>query len=311
MIFCAVVLIVFPIAMSSMTGEITATDWVYRHAPWIDRYLHGDFTPLVEYLPGFHFLMMPFVLLLGDNIGYMQIVFSVLSTFGILYMVFKTDNENAVLYSAMLLASSIAFVMFAGSLMPQALDYFLFPLAIVFYSKKRVKSCVAVLLLDFAMHGTGFIFLGILTLHSFIVKKYKFCATLVCVLFLLSPIFSYYMFGISPDQSFFYDYEAQKIWESQYLWPPWNFFIYSGIMTWILLPYALWKSRNKFTEMQLLYVLWIAAFLPFLVFELGIWRMVSYQIVPLSLLVASIISKDINKDKEIGKTIKEAIEGLW
>lgn len=116
------------------------------------------------------------------------------------------------------------------------------------------------------------------------------------MLLIMTPIFYYYQFGAVRDYFVnIWDVEAQEIWERQYLDPWWKFFALSGFMTWILLIPAgkkLIENKFKLTDMQILYVLWILAFLPLLIFRMGIWRMISYQIVPLSLLVASVMSNE-------------------
>jgi len=305
MLAVAIIFLLFPIINSTLTTDkITATDWVYRHSVWIDQYLTGDFSAIQSYPPLFHWLMLPFVAI-NFPIKYFQIIFAVLSISSILYFVYKKENEKAVIYSAVLLAGSIAFVEFSGSLMPQALDYILFPLAILLYYRKHTKSMIAVLLIMMLMHGTGFLFVFVLLAHALLTKYKKMIKTLIILLLLLLPIFYYYQFYAvqtfeqNTIMSEIHNIDAQNEWDAQYYNPLWKFFGMSGFLTWILLFPAIYKvikKRFKLTDTQILYIIWVAVFLPFPFFSMGFWRMVSYQIVPLSLLVASLLSEEkVNK----------------
>lgn len=294
-LFCALILIVMPVVLSTLTGKITATDWTYRHSHWIDKYLHGDFSTLLIYPPLFHFLMLPFVAINFPMIWF-QVVFIILSTFGILYMAYKIENEKIAIFLSMLLATSIAYIQFASALMPQAFDFFFFSLGIVFYYKNKVKIVSFIAVMLFLFHLTGLLFSSMLLIHSILTKRYKFAKYMLVVSFILLIgvlyyHFSYYWFP-TPYQ---WDFESQKIWESQYLEPFWNFFFFSGFLTWILLPYGCYKAyieKYKLTDKQLLYIIWIIVFSILWILDKGIWRMVSFQIVPLSLLVSSLVSKD-------------------
>lgn len=316
MVFCAIIFTLSPVILSTFTSdEITATDWTYRHSVWIEQYLHKDFTPILQYYPMFHFIMLPFVFI-GFPMRFFQIIFAVLSLFGVLYMTKRLEGDKSLFFVAIMSACSIAFVEFSSALMPQALDYFLFPMAVVFYSSKRVKTAMILCLSIFLMHGTGFIFFGIFLVHSLLTRRFKRALGILLVIIALSPVFYYYNFG-APTENFIniWDAEAQAEWERQYIEPFYNFFFFSGFMTWILLLPASKKlidRKFKLTDNQLLYIVWTAMFLPFIPFKMGIWRMISYQIVPLSLLVASILGSDENGDaiRQEGdeKRISEAME---
>lgn len=321
-IACALLFVIVPVVLSTMTGEITATDWIYRHRLWIDEYLSGDFSRLLSYPPLFHWLLMP----LADvnfPMQWLQPIFAIMTTFSILSMTYKLEGEKTAVYLSVLLASSIAYVGFCSALMPQALDYFLFPFMILFYSQGRVKESIILGLVIFFMHGTGFIFLGILFGHSLLMKRYKRAKIYLAVMLILLPIFIWYSFIAVP---FDFDAQAQIDAEKKYTEPFWNFFFFSGFMTWFLLAYIIYEKikgyRNYrktiesisngsienllghykdlyksidtylFTEAQLFYIIWILAFVPLYFFQMGLWRMISYQIVPLSLLVASMVKKE-------------------
>jgi hypothetical protein len=289
----AIILFITPAVTSTLSGTITATDWLYRHSEWIGQYLKGDFMPIFEYPPLFHWMML---LPVYFNVEiYFQVVFGLLAFFGILYAALKLEGEKAMLITAVLLAVSIAFVEFSSALMPQALDYFLFSLILLAYFKNRYVITTALSVIMFFTHNTGLIFIGILLVHSLLTKRYKFAKIFLAMLLLISPLFYYYQFVAVQNLKEVWNYEAQAQWEAAYMNPWWRFFALSGLLTWVMLPLALWKlykKKFKLSDTQLLYIVWIAAFLSFLPFNEGIWRMISYQIVPLSLLVASLVSKN-------------------
>lgn len=285
-----------PIVISTLSGGINSTDWTYRHSVWVDKYIQGDFSPIYYYLPLFHFIMIPFVLI-NFPVELFQIFFASITTFGILYFAYKMEKDKVVLLVAILLASSIAYVQIAGAMMPQGFDYFLFPLAVIFFFKNDFKKSLPLLMLNFFIHHAGLIFIVILMLFSLLTKRYKWFKVLLVITILLAPIFYYYHFVacnlVFPNA---YDHDAQIEWEKQFIDPPWKFFVFSGFMTWLLFPLAIYKlirNKIKLTETQVLYTLWILAFLPLPFVNVGIWRMISYQIVPLTLLVASITSDDV------------------
>jgi len=298
--FSALILILLPITISTLsTNQISSTDWIYRHNEWINRYLRGDFTPVYEYPPLFHFLMLPFVYF-DFPIIYFQIIFAILSTFGILYYVKKMENEKAMILMAMLMATSIAYIEFSSALMPQALDYFLFPLILIAYFRGKNLTVLTGITVIFFMHLTGIIFLGILLIHSLLAKRYKFMYAAVILMLVFLPISYYYVFSPFSYQ-FIWDFQAQTQWESFYISPIYRFFVLSGFLTWILLPFAGYKlirQKFKFDEKLLLYVIWILGFLPLAIFNFGIWRAISYQIIPLSLFAATVISKALNSDEK-------------
>jgi hypothetical protein len=231
--------------------------------------------------------MLPFVYFHFPVI-YFQVIFAVLSTFGILYYVRKIENEKVMILMAMLMATSVAFIEFSSALMPQALDYFLFPLILIAYFKGKNLTVLTGITVIFFMHIIGIIFLGILLIHSLLTKRYKFMYASLLLIVILLPILYHYTNVVQTE----WDFKAQAQWESFYISPIYKFFILSGFITWILLPftiYKLTKQKFKLDEKLLLYAIWILGFLPMAIFNFGIWRAVSYQIIPLSLFVATVI----------------------
>lgn len=295
MLLAAAILIILPIVNSTLASdEITSTDWVYRHTVWIDYYLKGDFSPALQYPPLFHFLMLPFVAA-GFAIKYMQIVFCVLNLVAVYYFLKHAESESTLLITFMLLATSVTFVGYSSALMPQALDYVLFPMMILLYLKGKDNAAVLVGAAIFAMHLSGLLFMGIIFLHALITKNRAWKKYLIAALILV-PIFFYYetvAVSLQHDMiEFTWDAVAQAEWESQFL-EPLKFIIYSGFMLYVLFPFAVYgaiKKKFKFTKTQLLYIIWIAVFLLMAFSHFGVWRMVSYLILPFSLLTASLVS---------------------
>jgi hypothetical protein len=318
----AFLMIILPIIISTfLSNQITASDWLYRHSVWISQYLKGDFSPILQYPPLFHWMMLPFVAI-NFPVKYFQIIFIILSTLGILYFVYKKESEETLKNTAILLMTSIPYILFSGALMPQGLDYLFFPLAVIFYYQNRVKSSVAMIMLDFLMHPIGMLFAGILFLHSLLTKRYKFAKIFLIIILIFLPIFYYYSFVSSQLVGLSWNYQAQNEWESQFINPLWKFFALTGLLTWTYLPVALWKLKKKkfkLTETQLLYAIWIITFFLFIPFNLGIFRMMSYIILPMSIFVASLIEsfsikemiqklfkKRINDKNEIEKRFNDA-----
>jgi len=270
-IYTAFFMIIMPIIISTiLSDKITATDWIYRHSVWINQYLRGDFSPIFVYPPLFHWMMLPFVAF-NFPIKYFQIIFIILSTFGIFYYTYKKESEEILKNAAILLMTGIPYILFSGALMPQALDYFFFPLILLAYFKNNHKIVVISLFLMIFFHITAFIFAGILFLHSLLTKRYKFTKSIFALLLILAPFAFYYNYSAyAIDFQNKYDYKAQIQWESQFISPIWKFFMLSGILTWIYLPFAiykLYKKKFKINDTQLLYLLWISAFTLLMFFQ--------------------------------------------
>jgi hypothetical protein len=291
-IIFAYVIILSYIIFTTFINGITATDWIYRHSEWISRYLKGDFSPIQEYPPLFHFIMLPFVAL-QFPVKYFQILFIFLSTSSLFYFAYKKEDEKVLRDFSILVVGALPFIMFSGALMPQAFDYILFPLICLAYFKNKYATAIIGLLTIFFMHEVGIIFMGILFLHSLLTRRKKFALYLLITIILILPIFYYYEFESLQNLKYEWDIKAQNEWESQFINPIWKFFALSGLFTWIYLPKALLnlkKIKFKLSEIHILYLIWIIGFLPLGIFDYGIWRMMSYIIVPLSLFVTSLVS---------------------
>lgn len=296
MLFCAILLMILPIFLSTVSSDkIMNTDWTYRHSEWIKYYLRGDLRPALEYPPLFEMMMTPFVAV-NFPVKYFQVLFIILTAASMLYYLRKHESENATLMAFFMLATSITFVEYAGSLMPQGLDFVIFPFMLIFYYRGQWKTVLGLALTLSLMHSIGIIFTGTIALHALLTKNKDWKKYVLFTALVILPIFLFYFYSSSGLQNqllqYRWDYNAQAEWDSQFLEPT-MFFIYSGFLIWILMPYALyrlWKNKFKLTQTQLMYVLLTMAFVILWVGNFGVWRMISYQVVPLALLVASLIS---------------------
>jgi hypothetical protein len=207
----------------------------------------------------------------------------------------------------------------SSALMPQALDLLFFLPAIYFFMKGKYNHSAVILFLGLLMHTTFLIYLAVLALFSLLTKRYKFVIYAVIMVLLVSPLYYHYFFaptmqGVTVQ----WDSKAQCEWDSQFYMPLWKFFEMSGVMSWLILPFVvweLWKQKFKITEMQLLYILWMIAFIPmFLGFTFtptfkigecgGIWRTMSFFIIPMMLFEASVLINLIKLNKVVSSEDK-------
>jgi hypothetical protein len=185
--------------------------------------------------------------------------------------------------------------------------------------KGKYNHSAVILFLGLLMHTTFLIYLAVLALFSLLTKRYKFVIYAVIMVLLVSPLYYHYFFaptmqGVTVQ----WDSKAQCEWDSQFYMPLWKFFEMSGVMSWLILPFVvweLWKQKFKITEMQLLYILWMIAFIPmFLGFTFtptfkigecgGIWRTMSFFIIPMMLFEASVLINLIKLNKVVSSEDK-------
>ena len=279
------ILILAPITVQTFTvGRITATDWVYRHSVWIGQYLAGDFSMLVNYPPLFHLVMSPFVAASAPVI-YLQIVFTALNAVAILWFM-RRDGENAVLIAAMLLATSLAFLQMYGSLMPQSLDLLILLPTLVLYLRGRYFPAALGIVGLLFVHLAGAFYFTAFLVHALLTKRYQFVKWLVVIALAISPLYFNYIFGFSLSG---WDVATQSDWESQFL--GWRFFFTTSLFAWLLLPWTLKRLRkaNKLTETQLFYIIWAAVFVPLAFTDQGLWRAMSFIVIPFIMLTASVL----------------------
>lgn len=279
------IFLIIPITYMTLNSDmVTASDWV-RHLNWIERYIKGDPTPLLEYPPLFHWLMLPLVYF-NFPVKYFQIFFIILASASIIYFTRKMEGKYPMILITILMATSLAYLMWFSALMPQSLDYFLFPLILLaYFNDKRLLVLLGIVTIFF-MHVMGMMFLAILMVHASLTNRRNFLYPLLILLIVLLPYFYLLMQNLAGNEMFI-NYEVEAFYLN-----PFRFFFLSGIFTWILLPLAshkLIKEKVKFDERLLLYIIWIVCFIPMGIFGYGIWRMVSYIIIPLSLFVIRVI----------------------
>lgn len=281
---------------SPYANGAAAEDW-NRHSVWVQRLIKGDFTTIYEYPPFFHLFMIPFVLLLNDSIKYFQIIFAILVIASMSYYLYKKEGKNAMILAFFLFSTSIVFQIYFFTLTPQVLDYILFPLIIMAYFNKKyfITSLGLVALMYNHLAGIAF-FLVFLVYSLFYDKRYLKYLLLVVILSL--PIF--YIYYSWNFISFCSEITGKYFWETGQLWQTgwdlqftgvwYKFLFYTGLAIWVLLPISLYfliKNKFKLNDLQKFYLVWILCFLPLLFFN--VWRGMSYLIIPLTILEASII----------------------
>lgn len=304
MLMCVCFFIIAPVVFSTVTTQqISATDWIYRHTVWIDRYIHGDLTPIWEYPPLFHLSMLPFVRD-GFNMVLFQIIFSILNLVVIFWFVSKMHGREAMLLAGMMMATNYAYMQISSALMPQALDLLFFLPAIYFLINRKYNYSTVILFSGLLMHTTFLIYTVILALFSLLTKRYKFLPYAIIIILLVLPLYyHYFIIPTTQGVTVQWDSTAQCDWDMQFYTPLWKFFAMSGLISWFLLPFVineLCKQKFKLTEMQILYIIWMIAVLPLILgvsfyptFKIemcgGVWRGMSFFIIPMMLFEASIL----------------------
>lgn len=274
-------------------------DWTKYHAIAVQKYMSWDFSHLSIYPPLFHFLMIPAVYFFGSSIQYFQIIFSMITYSAVLYFFYRMEGLKAAALAGLGLLLSISFFQYSFSLTPEFLDLTLFPFTILFYLKNRYVTASSLLLVLFYSHYPAALFFIILFSYSLIYKR-DFLKYLLVVGVLSIPTIIYMIPKISWMLYFLaLPYQGMTILTEtgyHFIFPLNNLMIYSGVFIWLMLPftiYGMWRLK-KFDMKQLLYVLWILAFIP--LFFTDFYRWITFFIVPFSIFEGSVISKLIKED---------------
>lgn len=294
---------------------VSHEDW-NRHSVWIKNIINGNFSTIYDYPPYFHLTMIPFVLLLGENIRFMQIIFAVLTTAMILYFAYEMENKYVMIFLSILLGTNIVFITFNSQLVPQTLDYYIFPLVVMSFFKKKNFIASAGLISLIYNHLVGIFFLGIIFIYS-IFKRKDFLKYFIFIVICCLPIFFIYYLPNLIDIIRFFDGKVdnnmfivggnattnftetgqmfENSWSKQFVSPIENFFIFNGFIAWSLLPfslYILYRKKFKLSEMQIFYIVWCLCLMPMIIFNALRWS--SYFMIPFSLLIVSIlVGKDV------------------
>jgi hypothetical protein len=263
-------------------------DWNYRHVKWVQSYLKLDFSPLKIYMPFFHFLMLPAVYFFSSSVKYIQIIFSGTVFISIFYMVKEIENFNVAVLTGTFLVSSPAFIQFSLMLSPSAIDFIVFPLLIVCLFKNKFKTSSALMIVLFLNHFLGIIYFSIILIYSYFYKR-NFLKYLLSTLIIGIPITLFYSVPVLTAllNNPVIDINSLDI---NFIYPIQNIILYLGTLNCLALPflfYAMYKFR-RYHRKQLLYAVWIIAFLP--LFFIAMFRWVSLFIIPFSIFEASIIS---------------------
>ena len=295
---------------NTINAGITAEDW-NRHGPWTEALLAGKPIPLSVYPPAFHIFMAPFVWLFGDQIAWMQIVLAALVNFTLLFIVHKYHGQTATLVMAILMLSNLCFLIYYDSLTPQTLDIVLFPIFMHLLITKRYALAILPLVFIGYSHQFGFVFLVAATIYSLVYKR-EFIKFLMVAYILLIPMIYFqfvpFVMQVLFDQSAIraiipnsgmvnVDYQMFATAETLYFEQPLNLLAFTGFTLPLALYtiYRLFKDRKtyKLSDSQKFYIIWAICFIPALYFS--IWRGMSYEVVPLMLLTASLFTNRENR----------------
>jgi hypothetical protein len=274
-------------------------DWTKYHAIAVQKYMSWDFSQLSIYHPFFHILMIPAVYFFSSNIQYFQVIFSLITYSAVLYFFYKMEGFNATVLAGTGLLLSISFFQWSFSLTPEFLDLTLFPLLLLSYLKNRYVIASLLLLVLFYSHLTAALFFIILFSYSLIYKrdflKYLLVIGILSIptIIYMIPRFSWMLHLLAlPYQGMSIETETSY----HFIFPLNNLIIYSGVLIWLMLPftiYGMWKLK-RFDRKQLLYALWILAFIP--LFFTDFCRWITYFIIPFSIFEGSVISKLIKEE---------------
>jgi hypothetical protein len=191
------------------------------------------------------------------------------------------------------------------TLTPQVLDFILFPMIIIAYFKDRYTLASIGMIALFYNHMFGIVVFAVMLCHSLILKR-NFLKYLLAVLICSLPIiFIYYVptfFGayISPVKTvglnMINDFSEthqfwQNAWDKQFVWPIERFIVFTGFLSWVLLPVTIYgmHKQKKFDSWQLMMAIWCAVLMPIFIFN--VWRWASYFMIPLSIFEVSVISR--------------------
>jgi hypothetical protein len=152
----------------------------------------------------------------------------------------------------------------------------------------------------------GAVFFGIMLVHSLLTKR-KFLKYLMVVLVCTLPMIYFYyiplfMDVVSPNymvltgttnpKSFAETSQIwQTAWDKQFVWPIERFVVFTGFLSWVLLPvtiYGMYKQK-KFDSWQLMLAVWCMCLMPIFIFN--VWRWASYFMIPFSIFEASVIAR--------------------
>lgn len=310
-IILALMLVIPSIYATITLKEPTSWDWRVQHSSWIDNFLMGKKDVFKNYFGDagfypflFHVIMTIPYLLLGSNIKFLQILFAILSSGSVLYLVYKLEGRMATLISGFVLSSSYVYLMFSSTLTPQVFDFILFPIAYLLLSNKKYLYSSVVILAIMHLHLFGIVFYGIFFIYSLLVDK-KFIKYLLIILILSIPVIIFYYYPVINymlhlNKDFMASYtnnysKALQVWitpkEIFYCYPIEHLIIFSGV-AFLLLPFCVLKMRGKkaYNKQQLFYCICCLCFLPFMFFSY--WRFLSYFILMLAIFEGSLLSDE-------------------
>ena len=305
-------MVVIPSLTQTLKSSVPAGEDWNRHSIWIERYISGDFTPIDEYPPMFELFMIPFYIITGyPNIRFFQPLFAFLSIFAIISLAKKTMNMDGVLFSSLIVSTSYDFVVYAGSLLPQTLDYIFLPVSIILFFEKKYTKTAFIIWFLLGTHNFGVFIYIMFFIYSYLVDK-EFLKYLVIVAIfglVFLPSFLQMTNVISTGGrweneemvfkvSFFDRFQLWTTpWDDFLMYPMEHFITFSGFLLWFLLPLTLWSMKKNpyYDKYQLFYVIWFFVIIPLVFFNTLRWW--SYSIVPASLFCGSVIGNYLKNNK--------------
>ena len=316
-----------PVIQTTLTlGRPSGEDW-NRHSLMIEDYMSGDLDKIVDrfigYSPTFHFLMMPFYAITGfDYIQYVQPIFAFLCVLVFLILAENFTTRTGVIISGMFLVTSVAFNQFSGALLPQTIDYIVFPMVVGLLLKKRYTSCAIMTFFALTMHISGIFFIAPIWIYSLIADRkyipYLFVACVVGTI-VLAPSMWYALdivnitnldgnFNVVDTPIGFMPSTTQAWlteWDYFFAYPWYNFLLFGGGLLFVTLPLTIYSMKKypHYNKYHLLLALWFLGTLPLIRFNW--WRWWSFAVLPASLFCGDMIANYIQNSSDSGILIEE------
>lgn len=302
-----IIILIFALIASIISTLFSLVDkdplgWDYNHSHkrFIASYINGDFSPLKEYLPLFHFLMLVPTLLVNDMRIY-QVILSTLSMASILFMVYSLFDLKTVVITGIFLLFSSGYVLYSMLLTPTVLDFIIFSLVVVAYFKKKyLLTSIGLLFLVYS-HTLGIFYLITIGLYSLLANKeylnYFFIVLILSIPSLLAYTVPVILYIFSGFNGAFYMYMGMVEADIKAVYPITKLFVFMGTVMLSMIPItilAMFKLK-KFDKKQGFLVCWLVTFAP--LFYFIFYRWASLSVIPLAIFEAVAISKFLDRFK--------------
>jgi len=276
-----------------VSPEPFGADWNNFHIKIIEAYSKGDFSRFFNYPPLFHLMLVPLVWLnLIPYVKYLQIIFYLSAIGSSMFLAYKLNGKVASIIMGIILFSSLAFLDRSIQVIPQAIEFIIFPLVILLYNKKKFKTVGLLLLILSYSHSMGIVFTLILFFYTLTVKRNY--DKMYLILILAIPSLIWFPFGLNPATELSSNAKILLDPLSQIFYASPLFFSFL-----IVSMFSMFSSNSPNPEKHYLFFLWFLVFTP-LAFTL-IDRWLQYILVPLIMLFMPYF---LNFLKPLGKVIK-------